>query len=323
MATEVLPNLLRDGRSTYGPAAGNSDAIGDHSGSSTEEGVVCGESTLCFKGVANLFGEELPYTLEVPENVIDEVPLVIIKGYCGIPPAYKPLRRWTARYGKPAITYRTPRAQPWQREFHPLHALHPDRLHSQAAGAVIKDVHGRYGFDNFDGFLHSMGGWTGTGTAEHMPERFRTLVFAGSVGLNGHTLGSLGRRLPSYLWRDLLPSIGNVQLERDTRAFLHVLDYIFRNPLRTAREALGVSQCDIRERVRILGSLGIKTAGLQFGADGFFYPHEVASHAENVFDVFRVIEDRWATHEAPQTHPKEVAETTLSIIDELHGAPAT
>src|SRR5687768_11422112 len=77
------------------------------------------------KGVAEIAGARIPYTLELPDQVNDEVPLVIANGYGAVQDAYDRLRHFVAISGKPAVSFEPPRSQSLLGGFHPLHLFHP------------------------------------------------------------------------------------------------------------------------------------------------------------------------------------------------------
>lgn len=273
--------------------------------------------TVCLQGLTAVSGSRVHYTLEMPNNPVDTLPAIIVPGFGGIKPAYKPLRQALAQMGKPAVSYRPPRVQDAYHSLHPMHILHPEQLPSMATWAVMKDIHNRYGLDKFDLIGHSMGGFTAALTAQHKANRVRSLTLMASAGLNGHTPFSLSRRVPKFVRHELLPAIGKINLEDNWQAARHVLDYVFSNPLRTVAEGMAVAHCDIRPVVNNLGKVGVKRAVLLFPADEFFPLEEVQSNAQHLVDILEVYGHERGKHITPQLEPECVGRTILNIISRL------
>src|SRR5690606_31547163 len=96
----------------------------------------------------------------------------------------------------------------------------------------------------------------------------------------------------------------DIRAKKDFRAVRDILHYVGRNPWRTAAEGLAVGSGDIRDKVSLLGSMGIKTAALQFQSDHFFPVEGVREHSAERFDIFRVFPDPEANHMWPQLQPE-------------------
>ncbi len=278
-------------------------------------------SSVIRQGVVEVGGAAVRYTYERPIEADDPVPLIVTPGYGGIKPAYRDLRNSLAIHGKPAVTFRPPRTQSMSASFHPKHVFHPDRLLAQATSAIARDIIERYGlveeFAQVDAVGHSMGGPAVVSAALHRPERFRSITAMAAAGLDGHTLLDMARRAPGVLRDELLPAVKDIRSRSDTRSVRDIVHYVGRNPWRTAAEGLAVGSGDIRDKVAAVGSLGVRTAALQFPSDRFFPVDGVREQAADLFDHFREFPDPRANHVWPQLAPEAVAHELVDITKYL------
>lgn len=274
------------------------------------------------QGLARIGGSAIKYTYERPIISNDSVPTLLVPGYGGIKPAYKELRKSIVDIGKPAITFRAPRTQEKFAALHPKHFFHPERLLAQSVIAIASDVLEKSGvrnkFDKVDTAGHSMGGPAIVNAGLIHPELFRTVTAVASAGLDGHTLKDMGERAPAVIYGEILPLVKDIKISRDYRTINHMFHYLARNPWRTVAEGLAVGSGDIRDKVSILGMLGIKTAALQFENDHFFPLEGVQEHSAERFDLFKVFPDPNANHMWPMLQPDAVAIELVDIVDELN-----
>jgi hypothetical protein len=283
-----------------------------------------------------LYGTELigrgavRYTLEIPEQVIDPVPMGIINGYMGIESAYEQLRHYIASNGKPAFTVQPHRTQAGFASLHRKHIATPHRLLSQGVWGSMRNIQNRNDVDaidtdQFDLSGHSMGGFVSAYLATHEDkhEHIRSVIFNASAGLEPHTvLEFLKYRIPRFLARELRPAIQNGLLNVDDgNAIKEEIEYIFRHPLRTLGEGLSVGSCNIQKRVILMGELGIKTAMLGYPADEMTPIDKALEHSGHLVDLAKVFPYTKAGHLAPQCYPEEVGAIHFEILDELHGKP--
>ena len=291
----------------------------------TEEGAFVFErgdnTSLVRQGLVNIGGAAIRYTYERPEDITDPDPIVITPGYGGIKPAYRELRNSLSVHGRPAVTFRPPRTQTMSASFDPIHLLHPDRLLAQATYAVSKDIIQRYGliddFEKVDAVGHSMGGPAVVSAALHKPEYFHTVTAMAAAGLDGHTLLDMVKRAPSVVRAEIIPAISDIRQRSDVRSLKDIIHYMARNPWRTLAEGLTVGSGDIREKVAILGSLGVKSAALQFADDRFFPVEGVREKSAHLFDAFYEFPDPLANHVWPQLEPETVAHELVNITADL------
>jgi hypothetical protein len=127
----------------------------------------------------------------------------------------------------------------------------------------------------------------------------------------------MGKRGPAVFKSEIIDSIRDVHVDKDYRAAGHITHYIARNPWRTAAEGLAVGSGDIRDKVSLLGSLGVRTAALQFANDHLFPLEGVREHSGDRFDLFRVFPDLNANHMWPQLQPEAVALELVDIVETL------
>ena len=280
--------------------------------------------TTIFTGVERIAGASVPFTLEVPDDVLDEVPLGIVHGYGGVESAYAGFRNFVARNGKPAYTYDPPRYQHWWTNLHPDHLTHPDKLLGQAAWAATKGVmrtpNTGLSVSHVDLSGHSMGGPSSTSVAELKPDYIRTIIYNASAGLDGHDLKTMIKdRLPRFGVKEGLPAIINQEFVlheiEEAKFALHALGYWVNNPYRALSEGIIVGNCDIRDRVKALSDLHIRTGIIACLDDELVSAEMTEKYMSESADEFVILP---YGHLAPQKHPKEVGDAHLKILDAIH-----
>lgn len=232
---------------------------------------------------------EVNTTRFVPDEVEDEVPVVIVPGYAGIESAYTELGYAMAYGGKRVAYTMTPVRRHGAAALHPNHFLHPLRLPSQAVNAVAKTEMYLHGDVGVDLFCHSLGGPTGIGAALHRPEYFRLINLAGSAGLTGHNALDLARSVPGAAV-DVGRNILKLPIDR-RRAARHLLHYLFDNVPRTVLEAVAISGTDINDDVQRVRDIGIKVVRTQFIRDPFFPTSKVSDEDKTVVDAYLEVDD--------------------------------
>ncbi len=266
------------------------------------------------------------FTVQIPETILDPVPLLIVHGYCGPEVIYEKFREAVAANGKPAITYRPTRTQDMSAAFSRQHRLHPERLLTQTAlGALYgsakllkKKGHAP---DAYDISGHSMGGRGATKVAHLHPEFVRTVILNEAAGLDGHSFTDfLSQRFPAFVAKELTPALLNSQFAyRSSRKIvMQGAEYILKNPYKTVSEALTAGGCDIKEDVSLLGKLGVASSILVAESDTMISAAGTARKSGHASDLFAVYGDPKANHLYPFTHPLETALTHLQIIEALH-----
>ncbi len=273
------------------------------------------------RGVAEIAGAKVEYTLEQPTDATDQtddVPILLAHGYGGIKTAYQQLRSNIAQAGKPAITYRPARSMGIVCDLKPTNILHPEELSGKAAWGVLRDIRDTHGHQQFDLAGHSMGGRTIADIALRKPEHVRSAIFIASVGLDeqsvprmiGRALRFLPKELPSVARRAIWDSRGRIAMES--------LHYIARNPQRTLAEGLSAAACNLRASIEDLDEQGTPTAAIQFQDDVFFPFDSTKQASENLFDVHHVYDNEKSNHLTPQADPLGVALAIHRVLTELH-----
>jgi pimeloyl-ACP methyl ester carboxylesterase len=277
--------------------------------------------TYRYTDVTKIGGAVVRYSLETPADTTDDVPVVIIPGFCGIRSAYDQLAHALAERGKPAITVQPVRGRLFPASLIPRRPEPVDKLASQAVWGAMRDTKERHGYETFDVLAHSMGGLIATRLVEHQADSIRSVTYLASAGLDGdHSPRTMLARTLNGGAEDLLALVKSLKPVSDALASREVLHYVLRNPLRTVREALAVSTCNLTEDVQNVGYLGVKTAALQFAADRYFPLSLVEAHSGNAFKHFEVYGDTLAGHNAQQSDPEGVADAYLRLNRHLNGA---
>lgn len=273
------------------------------------------------RGVAKIAGAKVEYTLEQPTDeavVVDSVPIVLVHGFGGVKTSYRQLRTSLAQMGKPAITYRPARSRGIRGDMSPLNLLYPNKLASQAAWAVMRDIRADIGHELFDVSGHSMGGQTVANLASHKHEHIRSAIFVASVGLGNHSLPHMLGRAARFLPQELAPSAKHIIESTEPRVALESLHYWLRNPQRSLAEGLGTAGCNLHERLVEMEKSGIKTAAIQFQNDVFFPLEAAIKHSRHLFHAHHVYEDPGSNHLTPQLDPQGVAGAIISVLGRLY-----
>lgn len=243
------------------------------------------------------------YTLEVPQDTEDDVPFIMVNGFCGFKSSYAALRHELALDGKPTATLKPVRLQELKHMLHPTHVLHPELVQSMSVGAVANALNEKHGYRQFDLGGHSWGGPIATHMAERTPQHIRSLSLVASAGLDGHSVADMVRRVPKELYREILPYGMSRLRQGDAKTVLQVMKHALTNPARTGLEGLSAATSDIRPAVQRLGSLGIATLGIQYASDEFFMIDKVREHCRDILDAIIEHPDPRMGHLGPQRDP--------------------
>lgn len=273
------------------------------------------------KGVARVAGANVKYTLEIPEEITDGVPIGIAHGYGGVQDAYAAFRNSIARNGKPAYTYSPPRNQHWWVGLGPDHLTHPDKLLSQAAWVVTKQIMAckepGIESDYVDLVGHSMGGPTSTTLAERKPDHIRSITYLASAGLDGHSIAEMVRnRLPRFGTSEGARTVLNREIilheVEELEFVLQALGYWVKNPYRALAEGLIVGNVNIQDRVRNISAKDTKTGVIGCKYDHLISAEKSIENTEDYVDATRILP---FGHLAPQRHPVETGSAVLDFID--------
>lgn len=282
------------------------------------------QQTIVIAGQRKLNGATVEYTYEQPiDYIIDDVPLLIVNGYMGTEPAYDRWRQNTAQRGKPAITLRPVRKLSPAVALHRKYLTHPGALPSRAVYGVIQDMKERYEFEQFDVAGHSMGGWVSTMVAEEHPEDIRSITYVAAAGLEDHSFIKMMQRLPKFYKEEFKQHVKTLYAENHKKLAFESLHYILRRPLRTLAEGIGVSECDIRPVLPLLGAYGIKLAALNFDSDKLVLNTYVKQDIGHLFDYCETHPDSSLGHLLPQLEPLLVSDSVLAINKKINNLEHT
>lgn len=260
-------------------------------------------------------GAKVNITIETPLEVNDDNIIILVNGYGGAKSGYRGMRHALATCGRRTVTIEPPRSQKFIHSVEPRHLRHPELLPSMGLHAIIKKLQANHQVDQVDLIGHSMGGYIATQAASHNSDNIKSLTLMASAGLDNHSLFKMGMRGPLFFSQEVMPNILKLQKLVDFSLLKAEVRYLLQNPERTIAEGISVAGCNIREQVRNLGRIGVRTAALQFKADNLFPLNSVRKHAEECVDIFLVHPDANAGHLAPQLDPNGVSKSLLSIQD--------
>lgn len=275
------------------------------------------DNIAALRGRIKVAGSRVRYTHLVPKALTDEVPMVIVNGYCGTESAYKQLAIELATQGREVVYIRPPRTQS------PFMAMRPDhirdvlKLQAQATWGTIKGIRSYTGHELYDLYGHSMGVPIATKTAVHKPGYIRYAILAGGAGQNGHnTLPGMLKKTITVARNDV--ARGHQDITRyvhPTRIALDTAHHVLRRPDRTVREGYAVARIDDRDTLRRLGDTSVKIGAILFEKDGYFPPSEVLAASGDYFDDVEITPG--ATHIYPQDHPFEHADDVHAQVKRL------
>ncbi len=257
------------------------------------------------------------YTTRPAAKPTDEVPIVIIKGFCGIPEAYQDFQDGLSDLGRHAVNPYVPRSLPLPHELHPGNLLHPHRLASYGTKAVMKDLHDNFGVEQFDLLVHSKGGRDVMWVANHLSEYIRSVIFMGSVGTGHNHLWDFPDRIVNFGRREI-PAIAKFAWEKKSWRLLgSFVNHVAIRPHRTIGEVLTIHDANLRGRIQALGFLGVNTAVLEMANDTLIPPEDTDPKIIAEADLHETFETGKAIHAAPITQPREVANQVVKIFEQL------
>ncbi len=268
--------------------------------------------TVVVKDMAWIDGMKIPFTVEMPLEITDEVPLVLMNGYFGIEASSAGLRKAIAEQGKPAVTYKIQRGS--MRHLLDLdHHLHPEKLHAQATHAVLRAVRSDYDIEQVDVAPHSMAGLTLASLNHKALQHIRQAHMMAPVGINEMSMLGLGKRVPHLIMEDVIPLLRNLPFAVDSDGLRDVARYLA-NPVRLLSDGLAISFCDTRERlqeIREVYDMPITTTW--FAQDAIITAAEGHERARGYVDESMYFADRTAGHNAPINRYETVARHLVGL----------
>lgn len=272
--------------------------------------------TVAIRNPVSIGGANFHYTIEFPldpQLIQSEAVTVIAHGFGGIELAYADLRGEIARTGNVVATYDPPRSIGLVGDLNPATYKEADKLNSQAVWGVIRDISREFGYDQFDILGHSMGGKSASDAALHKPDYIRNLILHGSVGVSDHRFLGMLLKAGGVAF-DEIPHAGRHLIHRHGLGVVRdAARYVLRNPVRFVAEGVITGDSDIREGLEMVRGERIKTAHVQYPADGFFSPHHVTSASSHLFHIMHEYANPRANHVTLQTDAKGVALAHLAI----------
>jgi hypothetical protein len=275
-----------------------------------------GIPTRVYEGVERIGHFTIPLTVEIPKEIRDPHRLLLSPGYCATQKAYAGLRHACARNGQVATTYEIPQDLLNLIQYHPAHFLHPGRLLSQAPLAAIRGsrrIERKAGVrleEESDAAGHSMGGPSDLELASLYPGLIRTIVLNQSPGLEPHNTFVMLNRLRRLKKNELKKTEDDII----SQGIINIL----KDPLKTLREGLWVSNRNNQEKIEMLGKLGIKSAAIFGEDDSLVDGQKSLEHSGDKVDIVAFYPDPEAHHFWPQTNPFDVAMAIKQILDVLH-----
>lgn len=260
-------------------------------------------------------GAEMGWSLITPRGTYEDVPLLITTGYLGEEFAYIPAAVAALKAGKPTILTGQAKAQDLVQALRPAHLLHPERLQPQLVCRVIKDAASEEDIEQVDGVGHSKGGSAIIDAGIRFPNGFRSVTLWGSSGVSRHGLVSLLLKSPEVAGE----VVGQrQQLFKNFEPFMYdgaktFGSYVLGNSFRVATEGIAVSRSYRKDSLKWLSKMTC-TGAMVFEDDPYFKPAEVARKIAGIVQIFKEL--RGMGHLGPQTHPDEVIEAQLEMLDE-------
>lgn len=281
--------------------------------------------TRLLRGREKIGDATVNFTLEIPEEITDDIPLGIAPGYMGSEWAYTSLRNYLARNGKPAFTYELPRRQGVRGSTDLSHLLHPQKLPCEALWGTMRNIkrNDSLGFrtDKFDLAGHSRGGETIAKVAQLKHESVRTIILDAAAGLESHnTIMMLGRIGP-FFTKEVLPSIVRGEFKNPPHiAALGVARYILQSPRRTLMEGIAVSNADITDLLVEARQNNIKIAMYGYNSDPLISIHRSIAKSGGLVDAILVNNEARRGHLGPQLKSEVVGQDYFKLLQQVHEA---
>lgn len=270
---------------------------------------------------------DIPWTLEIPEELAYEGLTQLHPGYGGIKRSSRGERHANAVGGRATVSFDPARlSESWREDLSDAQALH-----IKAGSLVLQDVRETLAFtkripnakridtSRVVHSAHSMGGYAATEVGLQDPASTEAVIYKGSAGF-GH-VNPLEIK-PLRLLGEIVDYCVSNEIEFSPRHLYSILRYYGRSPFRTAGEALWCVAYDMRPRVAMLGEAGIAGAYLAFGDDSIIPATKAVRNAKGFVDLIHTMPGYG--HLAPQRHPYAVAEATFDLQQQLtrSGPPA-
>jgi len=262
---------------------------------------------------------DLKVTDIAPENLKDQVPVIILPGWGETPATHKDSAEIVAKEGRRAITFQVPRIGGAEKQDE-----HHQSEYNKARALI--DTLNKKEIKQVDIIAHSEGALSAIIAAEifaqeRQPQRIRNIVFVEPVGLIGRdNLAKLVGRWGAMMTKDIgrfvkgsLKDKGNM-----ARAFNEANRYVVSNPIKTVSEARQISSSDIYDSLTHLRELGIQTSVIHAVDDSLFPMEKVMETVKekggmDTAGFYSVKGD----HREISIHPEKYASLAVNALNDL------
>lgn len=273
------------------------------------------------RGTSRTGRAQTKWTLHMPQEPTRLGRLFIIGGYGGVEKAYFPVARELAVQGMQVVTAELPTNQHWHHQYHPDHALRPERLLAQLTRRIIHDVNNLCGSQPVHVAGHSTGGVAAASIAEFEPGLVESVNLWESAGLGKKGILRHGSRIPQ-VGLQIGKRISLLHAQLGPLAPDIASDYLryMRNAPRRGMEAIAVSRSDIVPTLERVQAAGTHVGAILAQHDEFFHPDEVLSRILPIVDDERIVILN-NCHVGPQTNPEEHAKAQVHLLDTYRAMP--
>lgn len=262
---------------------------------------------------------DLEVTDITPENLKDEIPVLLIQGWAETPKTHTDTTTVITEKGRRVIAIKTPRIGGPKPE-----GDYPEAEYTKARALV--DALNKKEIKTADIIAHSEGALAAIIAAEifasqNQPHRIRNIVFVEPVGLIGSdNLRSLFGRWVKMLSKDAVRLARGSMKEKGNllRALNEANKYSISNPARTIRETGAIIDSNTYESLTRLKELGIKTSVIYAVGDTLYPIDRLLKTVKekgglDTTGFYSVKGD----HREISVHPEKYAALAINALDAL------
>jgi hypothetical protein len=227
-----------------------------------------------------------------PPKVVDETPVVVVKGFSASRKAYSAFARSMAAHGRIVTIYGTDRKED----------LH-DPLHAQAkiAVGVGKIIMRAEDADLIDTIGHSMGNSVQARAAAMFWRHTRSIMATGGAGLHPYGFLNMTGKLGKTGAVEVAPNALSLHHKSAAGLLIDECIHNIRNIPLLLSEGIHTAVDDVHPYLEVAKDHDVKIGSLMFGKDTFFKPHHILQTSGHYFDYHDTIPDAFHVH--PQLHP--------------------
>lgn len=248
-------------------------------------------------------GTRVDLTIKVPEQALTP-PLIVFPGLVGVKASYENFGVAAAARGTPTVLVK------------------PLPMRGRVILGAVRAAQDYLATEQFDAVAHSKGGHTLT-SADHAS--LRSIIFAGSAGLDGHNIVTFAWRLPIFMATEFWPAVLSGDMARVIPAGKscfdvsgEVIEYACRHPFRAAADVWVTSNCDIRPAVERMRDNKVRMALLLLLKDRLLPPAATLRRSGHLFDHIEEMPN--AGHTVFQTEPERAAKAVLALVQRINAA---